>query len=148
MHTEFRKAVIPKEIRSLMAFDRKMFRKADLFTTMEWNEYESYWLLVDGVKAGCCSFDLEADPVRKRTLYITSTGILPKYRGRGLGRLMKCWEIAYARNRGYRRIITNSRKSNTAILALNREFGFRRVRSIPRYYSDPEEATVVMELML
>jgi len=157
LRTEVRKAVLPAEVRSLQVFDRKVFRKSDWFPASYWRTCESYWLLVNGVKIGCCAFQKHVDfledlgddnPSVHGTLYISSTGILPKFQGQGFGQLLKCWEIAYARHHGFARIVTNTRKRNAAMIALNRKFGFRIVRISPRYYSDPTDAAVVMELAL
>jgi ribosomal protein S18 acetylase RimI-like enzyme len=159
MNTEFRRAVIPREIRSLMAFDRKVFPRSDLFDAAYWRTCVSYWMLVDGIKAGCCAFEEHADfrddldpeaanPPRKGSLYICSTGLLPKFQGKGLGTLLKSWELAYARYHGFTRVVTNMRSRNTAIIRLNRQFGFRVVRTSPGYYSSPADSTVVMELKL
>jgi GNAT superfamily N-acetyltransferase len=157
MKTEFRKANPAAEIRSLMAFDRKVFPLSDLFDADYWKACVVYWLIVDDVKAGCCAFeehvdfqdDLRTDgvnPPLKDTLYIASTGILPKYQGQGLGTLLKSWQICYARHYSFKRIVTNTRGRNTAMIVLNQEFGFRIIRTTPRYYSDPSDATVVMEI--
>ncbi len=89
-----------------------------------------------------------ANPHRAGSLYIASTGILPAFQKRGFGQLFKSWQIAYARNHSFTRLVTNTRKSNAAMIALNRKFHFRTVRTTSRYYSDPVEATVVMELLL
>ena len=159
MRTEFRKAILPREIRSLMAFDRKVFSSSDLFDAGTWKMFESYWMIVDGVKAGCCAFEAHADfqedinqgdisPPLKGSLYISTTGILPRLRGMGFGTLLKSWEISYARNHGFNRIVTNTRKRNIAMIKLNRKFGFRIIRTTPGYYSDPPDSTVVMELRL
>jgi ribosomal protein S18 acetylase RimI-like enzyme len=85
---------------------------------------------------------------RKGTLYIASTGIIPEFQSVGLGRLMKAWQVSYARYHSFRRIVTNCRKSNVAMIGLNKGFGFRVTRTTPHYYSDPDEPTVVMELTL
>jgi ribosomal protein S18 acetylase RimI-like enzyme len=61
---------------------------------------------------------------------------------------MKAWQVAYARRNGYRRMVTNSRNSNTAMIRLNRKFGFKVIRTVPGYYDKPEEPAVVMELQL
>jgi ribosomal protein S18 acetylase RimI-like enzyme len=71
---------------------------------------------------------------------------LPKHQGAGLGRLLKSWEVAYARYHGFHRIVTNTRKCNARMIALNRAFGFRILRTSPGYYSGPTDSTVVMEL--
>ena len=142
MNTEFRKAAIPSEIRSLAAFDRKVF-PTDFFPPSEWKRYESYWLVLDGRKIGCCAFERQGD-----TLYIATTGILPVYQGKGFGQLLKAWEIAWARHHGFKRIETHSRQSNKAMIALNKKYGFRKTKRIPAYYEDPDEPAVVMTLNL
>ncbi len=159
MHIEFRPAVLPQEIRKLRAFDRDVFRKADLFSTEEWKEYESHWMIVDGILAGCCAFQADVDfkddlrgydvnPPLEGSLYITTTGILPTFQRRGLGQLLKCWEITYAKFHGFNRIVTNTRKRNKPMISLNQKFGFKIVRTTSDYYSGPSDATVVMELKL
>jgi len=159
MKTEFRKAVAPREIRSLMAFDRKVFRRSDWFDAHYWRSCVPYWMLVDGFKIGCCAFEEHVDfrddsnkdgvnPPRKGSLYICTTGILPQFRGMGFGNLLKSFEVSYARYHGFKRIVTNTRSRNTAMIKLNRKFGFRILRTTPGYYSDPTDATVVMQLWL
>jgi ribosomal protein S18 acetylase RimI-like enzyme len=158
MKTEFRKAIPAAEIRSLMAFDRKVFPPSDLFDADYWKACVVYWLIVDGVKIGCCAFEENVDfqddragginPPCKGSLYIASTGILPKFQGKGFGTLMKSWQICYARHHGFKRIITNTRSRNTAMVSLNRKFGFDIVRTTPRYYSDPSDGTAIMQLLL
>ena len=157
MHTEFRRANLPDELRALTAFDRKVFPKADWFAAEDWKRYESWWLIVNGAKAGCCAFEPNADfqedqgksnPFLKDSLYISSTGILPRFQGFGLGALFKAWQVAYARRHRFTRIVTNTRKSNVAMIRLNQKFRFRLVRISPGYYRHPPEPTVVMVLDL
>jgi ribosomal protein S18 acetylase RimI-like enzyme len=159
MNVEFRRANARAEIRGLMAFDRKVFRASDRFPADYWRACEAYWMLADKIKVGCCAFqrnvdfqeDLRPDglnPHRKGSLYISTTGILPKYQGLGFGQLMKSWQICFARFHGFSRIVTNTRKRNAAMVALNRKFGFKIVRTAPGYYSSPADAAVVMEILL
>jgi GNAT superfamily N-acetyltransferase len=159
MYTEFRKVTLPGELRSLMAFDRKIFPIADRFDAAYWASCDSYWMLVDDRKVGCCAFekhvdiqeDIRADrvnPRRKASLYISTTGILPKFQGKGFGSLLKAWQVCFARYHGFTRIVTNSRRRNVRMIALNRKFGFRVIRTTPQYYSGPSDSTVVMELLL
>ncbi len=157
MNAEFRRADVPAEIRSLAAFDRRIF-PSDHFSAAQWRSYESYWLLVNKRKVGCCAFekdvdfedDIRADGLnaqRNGSLYIASTGLLPKFQGMGFGQLLKSWQIAYARFHEFSRVVTNTRKRNAAMIALNKKFGFRMLRTTPGYYHDPPDATVVMELV-
>jgi ribosomal protein S18 acetylase RimI-like enzyme len=143
---EIRRAILPAELRALQAFDRKAF-KSDIFDAEYWKECEPYWLLIDGVKAGCCAFDKNTAHA-KGTLYVATTGVLPRFRRRGLAHRMKKWQIAYARRHGFNRIVINTRKSNVAMIALNRKFDFKTIRTIPGYYTGPTEPALVMELKL
>lgn len=158
MIVEFRPACLPEDLRRLTAFDRKVF-PSDYFPAGEWRRYESWWMLLDGRRIACCAFEAHVDftddlrpaepnQPRRKSLYIASTGILPRLQHQGLGQLLKAWEIAWARRNGFERIVTNTRQRNRAMIALNRKFGFRVLRTTPRYYRDPTEATVVLELLL
>ena len=149
---------MPGELRSLAAFDRRAFT-SDHFPPRVWKGYQCYWLLLNKRKIGCCAFEEHVDfqedpggrdvnPPLEGSLYIATTGILPEFRRMGFGQVLKSWQIAYARYHRFSRIVTNVRKRNTAMLALNKKFCFRVVRTTPRYYSDPMDGTVVMELLL
>jgi GNAT superfamily N-acetyltransferase len=159
MKTQFRKAVLSEELKLLVAFDHKVFRKADWFKRSEWKSYESYWMTVDGVAVGCCAFQHHVDfhegqekenPPLRGSLYIATTGILPDCQYKGFGRLLKSWQIAYASRNGFTRIITNHRASNHQMIELNKKFGFKIIRrpKADYYEEDPPEPTVVMELKL
>jgi ribosomal protein S18 acetylase RimI-like enzyme len=159
MRTEFRKVIISREIRKLLTFDQQVFPKSDRFSEQAWRKYESYWMIINGVTVGCCAFhahmtfrrDISGDALdqpMRGSLYITTTGVLPKYQGLGLGRLLKSWQIAFARYHGFGRVVTNTRSRNSRMIALNKEFNFRIVRVTPGFYSRPTDAAVVMELRL
>jgi len=161
MNLQFRNATMPAELRSLVIFDRKTFsdHPGDSFRREDWLAYECWWMIIEGRKVGCCAFEPHVDfqddlcddgenPALNGSLYIASTGILPEFRGQGLGSLLKSWQISYARLRGYSRIVTHTRKSNKAMIGLNRKFGFRVIRTTSGYYANPPEATVVMERRL
>ena len=157
MRTAFRKVKTSDEIRSLVAFDRKVFAAPDRFPADYWRRLQSYWMLIDDVKVGCCAFERHADfqqdlredgenPGLAGSLYIASTAILPRFQGRGFGRMLKSWQIAYAWHHNFNRIVTNTRKRNTRMIHLNRMFGFKVIRTTRGYYSQPPDSTVVMEL--
>jgi len=156
MRTEIRKAVLPRELRSLVALDRKIFPVSDRFRPSDWMRYESYWLLLDGRKIGCCAFqkhatfelDDQVDPRLQGSLYVATTGIVPCFQGMGFGDLLKSWQVAYARHHGFTRIVTNTRKRNQAMISLNRKHGFKVIETALRYYTDPADSAVVMELLL
>lgn len=157
MHTEFRRVHPTEELRSLVAFDRKVFTVDDRFPIEYWGYVESYWMLINGVKVGCCAFERNVDfqqderddgvnPRMPGSLYIASTAILPRFQHRGFGRMLKCWQVAFAQQQKFHRIVTNTRMRNKAMIHLNEKFGFKVIRISPDYYSRPAESTVVMEL--
>src|SRR5947209_5381532 len=142
MRTEFRKAVLPDDLKRLVNFDARIFSKTDRFRKADWEGYESYWMIVAGKTIGCCAFEKDVDFSEQArivpcqgSLYIATTGILPKHQGFGFGNLLKTWQVSYARYHGFTRIVTNTRRSNEAMIALNRKYGFRIIRTSRRYYS-------------
>ncbi len=150
---EFRKAAIPDEIGTLCNFDRKIFGSYpdDLFSPDEWAEFESYWVLVNGVTIGCVALEHDVDydeEPKPGSLYVASTGLLPGYQGRGYGSTIKKWQIDYARQHGFEVIVTNARESNTRSIRLNQKFGFKVRETAPGYYSNPDESAAVMELRI
>ena len=157
MVLEFRRAAVPEEIAELCRLDLEIFGK-DAFDEELWLSLEPYWILVDGTVAGCAAFALDTEfqedlreddenVPRQGTLYIQTTGLLGDYRGQGLGKRIKEWQVEYARRNGFERVVTNCRESNAAMIAINAKYGFRAIRTTPGYYEDGE-ATVVMELIL
>jgi GNAT superfamily N-acetyltransferase len=153
----FRKASQPRDRDALVAFDRAVFGTG-AFHPEQWDEYEAYWMMVDGGRIGCCAFKRHTDfsdnpdrpdPTRLGSLYIVSAGILPQYQSRGFGQRFKRWQISWARRGGFTRIVTNSRRSNRAMIRLNQKAGFKIIGTTTRnYYDRPAEQAVAMELKL
>jgi RimJ/RimL family protein N-acetyltransferase len=157
MQLRFMRAQVPKEIKQLVKFDRKIFRD-DAFDKGMWHDLEAWWMLLDRTKIGCCAFQRNRDfqkdknkdsnPMRAGSLLIETSGILTEFQKYGFGKVMKAWQISFARYLKFRRIVTNCRASNKAMIDLNKKFGFRKIMTVPDYYDDPGEATVVLELVI
>lgn len=154
MSVEIRKAISKEDRELLCRMDKQMFPKGDVYDKPSyWKEYDCYFLLLDGKPIGSIAFKPHTAPNGENEfipsddcLYITSTGILPRFQGRGWGAFLKAWEIVYARHCGFKRVLSHVRKSNTRIIKLNQKFGFRVVREMPNYYTDPREDGLLMEL--
>ncbi len=150
---EFRKVIVPDELEQLFEIDRRIFSAfpADLFSAEEWAEFESYWMIVDGMTVGCSAFlrdtDFDIEP-RPGCLYIMTTGVLPEFRRRGYGAKQKQWQIEFAKQQGFQVIVTNTRASNAAMIDLNLKMGFQIRGSSPHFYFEPDETAIVMELPL
>jgi GNAT superfamily N-acetyltransferase len=61
------------------------------------------------------------------------TGTHPGHRRKGLARLAKLGTIAWAREHGYRAILTESDEDNAGMLHLNRSLGYRQVATETQY---------------
>jgi mycothiol synthase len=64
---------------------------------------------------------------------VEMTGVLPKYRGKGVATLLKLYDIRYAQEHGNREIWTVNDTANIAILALNAKLGFQRQGATIRF---------------
>jgi mycothiol synthase len=86
---------------------------------------DGYFLAVAGDEfVGMTS--LEKDGDRPDTLRIGFTGTHPNFRGRGIATELKRRAIRFARDRGYRFLVTNNNSLNQPIWAINEKLGFRR----------------------
>jgi [ribosomal protein S18]-alanine N-acetyltransferase len=67
---------------------------------------------------------------------------LPEHRRKGYGQTLKEWQIVYAREHGFKVIVTNMRRSNDPIIALNEKLGFTTREISAEYYSEPDEDAI------
>ena len=151
--------VNPQDSRVLKILDwieHQTFMEFDRFSKKDWLCYVCYVLFCNEKPVGCCAMRHHNDVSiqekgfiwRRNSLYIVNTSILPSFQGLGFGRFLKSWEVAYARYHLFRRIVTNCRMSNRTIIEINLDFGFIPVASLADYYHDPEEDSLVLELIL
>ncbi len=147
------------EVEALMALDKRIFLAADCFDEPSyWQDYQVFWIFLDGRPEPIGSIalghdteigvDWKTDKPSPGCLYIASTGLLPEFQSQGIGSVVKQWEIDYAKAHRFERVFTHCRASNAKSLGLNQKFGFAITRTVPDYYEDPKEDTVVLELKL
>jgi ribosomal protein S18 acetylase RimI-like enzyme len=145
------------EAEALSEIDRKIYLPSDCFDDPElWKDYECFWIVVDDIIAGSIAIGLnlefsgswDEDKPCPGCIYLAGTGLLPEFQRKGIGDIVKQWEIDYAKSHGFQRISTHCRKSNLGSLRLNQKFGFQIIGEFADYYEDPDEATTVMELIL
>ena len=87
---------------------------------------DAHFIALDRARyVGACSLRRDSED----TLRIGLTGVLPAYRRRGIGRLLKLRAHAWARAHGFREIHTSVTKANAAMLALNDALGYPIVGS-------------------
>lgn len=81
-------------------------------------------------------------------LHLTDLGVAAEWRRRGVARRLVLALCADARARALRVVLLEVRASNAPALALYRGLGFTELDRRQRYYADPEEDAVVMQLEL
>jgi GNAT superfamily N-acetyltransferase len=89
--------------------------------------FEGSFVVVHGGRPVSLSW-LEIDPETRRAEN-AFTGTMRAHRRRGLGRLVKSATIRWAAQQGIREIVTGNDSTNTSMLALNDDLGYR-----PLYY--------------
>jgi ribosomal protein S18 acetylase RimI-like enzyme len=151
-----------EEIPLLAEMDRAVFSPPDALSEEDFcdPDFENFIILLDSTAIGSTilapnrgitkRYD-DPLPVEEGVVYIISTALIPEFQEQGIGSIVKAWQIAYARRNGFKKIITNVRKSNLASLALNMKFGLRVTQLIPEYYnpegdSEFREGTFVLQL--
>lgn len=153
------RAKIPEETNALMRMDKTIFGNRDVGNRYFWDEIitEAWWVVVDGKRIGTTALQANSGmslrvgtdcPEEIGTLFVCSTGLLPKWHKLGIGTLVKAWQIAHARHEGYAKLLTCVRVSNQASIMLNQKLGFAVREVIEDFYSNPTEHAVVLELSI
>jgi GNAT superfamily N-acetyltransferase len=78
--------------------------------------------LAGGEWVGLCEMRRSGEDAR--TAYEELTGVLPGYRGRGLGTALVAAAAGWAKEQGYRRLLTSTSTANEAMLRTARRLGF------------------------
>jgi ribosomal protein S18 acetylase RimI-like enzyme len=145
--------VYETEVEAFASLAGEIFPEYARVPISSWLRYATFWIVIDGSRAGVFAFakhvdidDATGSPLMRRgCFHVTVEGLLPEWRGRGFGKQMKDWQIAYAREKGFSQIVLNCRESNRAALRLNNRFGFRKRAVIDYYYGDPIESSIILE---
>src|SRR3989344_2091641 len=115
-------SIVPTEdVRLLTMLDKRIFNADDAFVPEDFSNYACFLVQADGVPVGSVvlgehltvgsGFE-EKEPIELGTLYIVSMGVVPEYQGCGIGNFEEAWEIEYAREKGFRKVVTNARQGN------------------------------------
>lgn len=91
-----------------------------------------YYALEDGKVVGWCDVFPEDNP-RTRHRGGLGMGILPQYRGKGIGSQLLDAVLKHAKKFGLEKVELNVYTSNTAAVALYRKFGFEQEGLIRKY---------------
>ncbi len=157
MNLEISRADPRKDALLLLQLDRKTFSEADAFKNASiWIGLQCFFLRHNDKPIASFALALDRDHRWKfdrkiqapQSIFIVTTGILPEYQNMKLGRLIKEFQIVYARLNNFKKIESTARASNVRIISLNKKFGFEKTLVIPKFYKNPEEDMVVLGRVL
>jgi GNAT superfamily N-acetyltransferase len=77
---------------------------------------------------------------KKGSLYVVGTALLPQFRGLGYAAVLKAWQLAYAKQNGFKWLCGHIRESNRASIAMNERFGIAVTGVQKNYYASGELA--------
>jgi ribosomal-protein-alanine N-acetyltransferase len=77
--------------------------------------------------------------------HLLNVAVAPSEQRHGYGAMMLRDAIGIARSRDCRRVVLEVRPSNRAAVTLYGKFGFKTITRRPRYYSDGEDAEVMLK---
>jgi ribosomal-protein-alanine N-acetyltransferase len=80
-------------------------------------------------------------------LHVIDVLVRPECRRRGVARALVAGLVGHARPHAFRLALLEVRRSNTAAIELYRSAGFQPVGVRERYYSDPTEDAILMQLL-
>jgi len=102
---------------------------------------------VDGVVLGTATMGANR-PGRGAHMGTASFMVAPLARGRGVGRALGSWVVAWHRDHGYRGIVFNAVvETNTAAVALWESLGFTVIGTVPGAFEHPEHGYVGLHVM-
>lgn len=148
---EIKRAVLPRDLKILERLDRLSFPhlQAQIYKE-DWKKYQNFIIFVRRKSVGYVSvqphiglYNKKGVQERRRgSLHATVLGVIPSYRGKGIGELLTTFVIVYARIGGFQSVNATSRQSNQPIISLVKKMGFRITKKIKKYYDDGETAVV------
>jgi [ribosomal protein S18]-alanine N-acetyltransferase len=131
------------DVPEVMAVDRHCFRSpwSENAYQSELKNSVAFYLVArcDGVLVGFGGAWLVMDEA-----HVTTLGVHPEYRGRGIGERLFVAILAEAIRRGVQRASLEVRESNESARRLYEKYGFTPVARRRGYYSDNGEDAVVM----
>jgi [ribosomal protein S18]-alanine N-acetyltransferase len=131
------------DVPEVMAVDRLCFRSpwSENAYRSELKNSVAFYLVArcDGAIVGFGGAWLVMDEA-----HITTLGVHPEYRGRGIGERLFAEILAEAIRRGVERASLEVRESNESARRLYEKYGFAPVARRRAYYSDNDEDAVVM----
>lgn len=98
----------------------------------------SFLAYVDGEPAAVSMLVVDFESRRAANMF---TGVLPRFRGRGLGLAVKLASIAWAKEHGFSSLVTTNDERNAPMLAINRRLGYIPAGRQVEYVREAETAS-------
>jgi ribosomal-protein-alanine N-acetyltransferase len=147
-HTRSVRRARPADIPEIMAIERECFVEPweeEVFVqTLEWTPFFFFVAIADGKIRGFVVGCMENSG---SSLYghISNLGVTAAYRGRGIGRLLVSRLERQIVLEGAEGVLLEVRVSNTEAQEFYRRLGYREAFLLSGYYSNGEDALVMMK---
>lgn len=136
----------PGDAASLLALARCCFGAAAWDPFQYWNQEDHDVLVADLGGGNCGGFSVLACAADEAE--IQSLAVAPSMRRQGLGALLLQATLTAALERKAAQVHLEVRESNAAARAFYRRHGFEETGRRRLYYRDPDEAAVLMQIVL
>ena len=140
MYTSISQLVPLGEVETQIIINRELRRKIE---KQHKDAGQIYYTLISREKDGRISgmTEIILDPRESHKIEQELTGVLPKYRGRGLGKWLKAQMLFYIKENypEARQIITGNADTNAPMLSINKRMGFKRYKGGSVYKLQIEE---------
>lgn len=136
-----------KDFREILEIDKEAFSPRNpAYDVYVYITYGTDLLVADtGSKIVGYIVTMDIDEVTSK---IIAFAVRKEFRGRGVGKMLLKHAIDRITGRGKRKIMLEVRVSNTTAQQLYKKFGFVIVDVIPGYYSDGEDAYLMVRTVL
>lgn len=132
-----------KDFREILEIDKEVFSpKNPAYDVYVYLTYGSDLLVADtGSKIAGYIVTMDVDDTTGK---IISFAVRREFRGMGIGKMLLKRAIERLAGRGKKKIILEVRVSNISAQNLYKKYGFKIVEVIPSYYSDGEDAYLMV----
>lgn len=133
------------DLLDVFRIEKESFTQPWPFSAFERHLGDPGFLVAEGCTGAAGYVVADTIPNHGRPLgHVKDLAVHPDARGDGLGRSLLSRSLAVLGAQGVQSVKLEVRRSNDVAISLYRDFDFEYLRTLPRYYSDGEDAFVMV----